>query len=369
MLLTSTNIFTYDEYVQLMKQNPSYICGEEGIDVTGMGGAYYQVSNLGRFRTKQVIRYSRGNRFGKKGDVVHEVNEIILPSSSKSYYPRIKLYIPELHSSENLYTNYAHRIVAFSFYHADLSDSSIKVDHIDNNRKNLQLTNLQLCTNAENGKKSYLNDENNRWSNRKPGIVCVETGIIYPSLKYINDNLNISDSRIISSIKTGNAVGGYHWKYADKQKQEIKTKNIIYKQGNYRFNHSNSSNWIFCPEIDRTMFASDMTRMLKLSSSDVIYNAIAFNDGYSKSTDKHFYIVNNVDYLSENIQKELRESIKLKHKLVYCCQDNLVFESIKSAAEQYNCSIDSVSYSIKYNKKVINHSLQFMYYKDIDNLY
>ena len=50
--------------------------------------------------------------------------------------------------------------------------------------------------------------------NKKP-ILCVETNILYPSMREAQRMTNISRQNIKSSLKTNGTAGGYHWRYAD----------------------------------------------------------------------------------------------------------------------------------------------------------
>ena len=87
-----------------------------------------------------------------------------------------------------------HRLVADSFYDGD--HTGLDVNHIDGNKKNNHISNLEWCTRSENVRhafklglsKSNLNDEYRRSGTEamkekfsKP-VRVIETGIIYPSV-------------------------------------------------------------------------------------------------------------------------------------------------------------------------------------------
>lgn len=61
-----------------------------------------------------------------------------------------------------------------------------------------------------------------RTSERKSSVICVETGELYQSMADAARALGIAHpSNISRSIKVGGSVGGYHFKYADKNKNPV----------------------------------------------------------------------------------------------------------------------------------------------------
>jgi hypothetical protein len=46
-------------------------------------------------------------------------------------------------------------------------------------------------------------------------VVCVETGVEYPSAKEAMRQTGINDANIGTSCKSGKRAGGYHWKYSE----------------------------------------------------------------------------------------------------------------------------------------------------------
>jgi hypothetical protein len=116
-------------------------------DIKGYEG-FYQISNKGR--VKSLSRY-RNNHQGQQ-----EVKEKILkPFISNGYY-RVTLR-NDGHGKKY----YIHRIVASEFLNLRDYSDKYQVDHIDNNRLNNDVENLQIITQAENIKKQMLNMLNN----------------------------------------------------------------------------------------------------------------------------------------------------------------------------------------------------------------
>ena len=88
-----------------------------------------------------------------------------------------------------------HRLVADSFY--DGYHEGLDVNHIDGNKQNNFIGNLEFCTRSENLKhaylhnlkRSYLNDYDRKKGAKTSGekssrsVRVIETGVIYPSIR------------------------------------------------------------------------------------------------------------------------------------------------------------------------------------------
>jgi hypothetical protein len=66
-------------------------------------------------------------------------------------------------------------------------------------------------TGVENGKKTGAN--NGRKSS-KP-VLCVETGVTYPSVREAGRTSGVSSTNIRKSIRLGHRAGGYHWQFVE----------------------------------------------------------------------------------------------------------------------------------------------------------
>lgn len=106
-------------------------------DVIGYEGIY-QVSNLGRVKS---IQKWRGTNFRILSDRFncHGYNTVVLYKDKKSKQFTV------------------HQLMAIVFLGHNPCGMSIQVDHIDNDRKNNKLTNLQILTDKEHIKKTYKN--------------------------------------------------------------------------------------------------------------------------------------------------------------------------------------------------------------------
>ena len=112
----------------------------------------YQISNTGKIRSE----YS---------------NSILIPHITNSGYFQVNLF-----EGGKQFKRYIHRLVAEAFI-PNISKKNC-VNHIDGNRKNNFSDNLEWCTRSENMNHSYY-----VLRNHVKAVRCVETGIVYPSIK------------------------------------------------------------------------------------------------------------------------------------------------------------------------------------------
>jgi hypothetical protein len=109
-------------------------------DVKGFN-ASYQVSDMGRVRSLDRFN-SAGNKI--KGRLLK------LRPNDKGYFT-IKLYLEGKAKSRTV-----HQLVAESFLNHEPCRHRIVVDHIDNDKQNNNLTNLQLISQRENSSKNNI---------------------------------------------------------------------------------------------------------------------------------------------------------------------------------------------------------------------
>lgn len=124
---------------------------EEWRDVVGYEG-YYEVSNLGRVRSKdRIITYSNGKR-------VHRKSIMKTPTISGSPYPRVGLQV-----NGKLVMKMVHRLVAEAFI--PNPNNLPLVNHKDEDKTNFQAFNLEWCDNGYNV--SYSNKRIKRQSQKR----------------------------------------------------------------------------------------------------------------------------------------------------------------------------------------------------------
>lgn len=107
----------------------------------------YQVSNKGRIRTYNKTTYT------KKHGIRHWKDRILhyKGNTYKTGY-RVDLWKDGINK-----TFLVARLVAFTFYNEDINNHKLTVDHIDGNRFNNNLKNLELVSLAENIKRAFKN--------------------------------------------------------------------------------------------------------------------------------------------------------------------------------------------------------------------
>jgi hypothetical protein len=120
-------------------------------NVKGFEG-YYEVSNIGRVRRK------KGKTIYKDGRVAFFPQTILKQSENKKGYFRVYLS-----KNSKKYTKTVHRIVAETFIPNPKNKKT--VNHIDCNKKNNKIENLEWLTNKENMRHAFDNgvfDERNK---------------------------------------------------------------------------------------------------------------------------------------------------------------------------------------------------------------
>lgn len=172
-------------------------------DIKGYEGIY-QISNTGKVISLDRIIYTKDNRqyFYKGG--LKEYTE------DKDGYLRVGL------NKENKQkTVGVHRLVAEAFI--PNPDNLPEVNHKDENKKNNCVDNLQWVEQIDNiqygtrAQRMAQTQKNNPARSYK--VLCVETGIEYPSMAEAGRQLGINKGNIANTIAGRQKMaGGYHWK-------------------------------------------------------------------------------------------------------------------------------------------------------------
>jgi len=145
----------------------------------------YQVSNMGRFRSKDaVINRTDGKSYVKKG-------RILKPTYYSNGYNQLMLY-----KNKKRYTFISHRVVAKHFI--PNIDNKKEVNHINNVKDDNRVENLEWCTPSENIQKALIYNPNFGKNRGRENNRLTETDVIQIK-KMINDNLK--NSEIISKYK------------------------------------------------------------------------------------------------------------------------------------------------------------------------
>ncbi|CAA6810324.1 MAG: HNH homing endonuclease [uncultured Sulfurovum sp.] len=136
-------------------------------DIEGYEGLY-KISNLGNVRSLDRV-------VTKSNNVVNRLKgKILKPAKNTSGYYNVIIY---KNCKPKTYSN--HQLVAMMFLNHKPDGFNIVVDHIDNNKLNNRLDNLQLITNRENvskesrGKSKYTGVSWRKNRNKWISTICI----------------------------------------------------------------------------------------------------------------------------------------------------------------------------------------------------
>lgn len=161
----------------------------------------YQVSNLGRVRTYNKITY-------KQGIERHWKNRI-LKYKGKTYTTGYRV---DLWKNGKPKTLLVARLVAFTFNNEDIDNHKLTVDHIDGNRFNNHLDNLELVSLAENIKRGFEN-----------------------GLYNFQKKVKIIDKKTKKEIIFNNLSKGSQYMYYNKRYLSSKIKKNIFENDKYKW--------------------------------------------------------------------------------------------------------------------------------------
>lgn len=166
-------------------------------DIEGYEGLY-QVSNLGNVKS---LNY---NRTGK---------ERILKATKDNGYLSVCLYKDGIKKSYKV-----HRIIALAFL--PNPDNLPQVNHKDEDKTNNRVDNLEWCNSKYNNNYGTRNKRSGESQTNHPKfskqVLCVETGVIYPSTRQVERKLGFANSNISAACNGKyKRAYGFHWRYID----------------------------------------------------------------------------------------------------------------------------------------------------------
>ena len=181
------------------------------------------------------------NLFGDKysvssfGRVRNNDNGKILPVYEQNSGYLIVHLSPRGNSKNGTKNRLVHRIVAMTFLADSYTEKNNEVNHIDGNKHNNSVENLEWCTrsyNLEHGYRTGLYDEHRkkvsekhsgRGNPRAKKVICIETKEVFDCIKDGAEAKNVTRQGINKCLKgIMKTTGGYHWMYYD---EYLKNKN------------------------------------------------------------------------------------------------------------------------------------------------
>lgn len=167
---------------------------------------HVRVTNLSGFKTISTNDKSIYSRYkiNKDGVVINKNNFILSPGKHGDYK-----FVSLKSDSGEYYSYLVHRLVAITYLHNDNPKHNI-VNHLDENKSNCNINNLQWTTSADNTKYSC---------GKKVNQICLKTGEILYTYNCVADaNVAIEkprNSQCIYDTCHGrqNTSAGFGWKY------------------------------------------------------------------------------------------------------------------------------------------------------------
>lgn len=173
---------------------------EEWKDIIGYEGLY-KVSNLGRIKSlKREVKRKTGNYIAKE--------KILKQMKLKNGYLRVGLYKDKVYK-----VYFVHRIVALAFLKNP--NNHPEVNHIDENKENNMVKNLEWVTREDNVKHGTKIERCKLKLSKRVKGTNVTTGEIIEFSSTVEAGKNgFSQSAVCTSCKNNKVHKGYIWEYA-----------------------------------------------------------------------------------------------------------------------------------------------------------
>lgn len=161
---------------------------------------YYEASSFGRIKR---LSGWRNGRWGKQR--VEE--KILTPHDCGRGYCQVKFCVNGVRSQPSL-----HRLIAEAFI--PNPDNLPQVNHIDGDKLNNHVDNLEWCTCAENSQ--HRSRVLKKWvGHPKRPVRCIDTGILYESSHHASRDLHIGQGGIFSNCQGRTSqAGGLRFEFA-----------------------------------------------------------------------------------------------------------------------------------------------------------
>ena len=159
----------------------------------------YQASSKGRIRS--LSHYARNNPNGGQRLIT---GRILTPYKIPSGYLIVKLSKGEKREKISV-----HRLVALAFI--DNRYNLPEVNHIDGDKTNNNIENLEWVTHKENQNHMY----DSRLNKKAKPVECIEDGTTYRSIMEATRIKHISKRTIRMACISGKPCKGTHWRFCD----------------------------------------------------------------------------------------------------------------------------------------------------------
>ena len=146
----------------------------------------YMVSNMGRVKSlDRDIPYTQKNQYGETKSVKRLKGKILAPRATKVGYLRVQICNKD---------HYIHRLVAEAFIG---NIEGLEINHIDGDKKNNNLYNLEIVTRFQNHDHAVLSGLNSTYGITRPILV---DGVYYNSMSEASKTLGVSYDALKSRL-------------------------------------------------------------------------------------------------------------------------------------------------------------------------
>lgn len=157
---------------------------------------------------RDIQGYEGQYRISSKGRVFSvKRNKMLKPCDNGHGYLFVNLYMNSKPKQSKV-----HRLVAMAFIANP--ENKRQINHKDGNKRNNAMENLEWSTNSENGIHRYRVLKHTNGAVKRP-VICVDTGIKYPSIADASRHTGLS-ANLICQVCLGHrkTTKGFHWEYA-----------------------------------------------------------------------------------------------------------------------------------------------------------
>lgn len=160
----------------------------------------------------------------KKGEILGKQLNIYKQAKNRKGYPIVSMYHKGSDGEYKLKTKAVHRIVAETFIYNDNPEIKNQVNHIDGDKENNTIENLEWCTNKENRKHAIDNGLVADRKGEKQNISILKNEQVIDIYTSDKSRLYIAKKYNVSKHTISNIRGDYTWTHI--------TKDLI--KGNYK---------------------------------------------------------------------------------------------------------------------------------------